>query len=234
MTVYLVGAGPGDPGLLTRRGAELLAMADVVLHDRLVDTRVLALAATSAKLVDVGKRRGGVDSCTQDEINQLLVECGRSHDVVVRLKGGDPFLFARGAEEVEALEAAGIDVEVVPGVSSALGVPAAVGIALTRRGLASAVTVIAGHDVEGWSRDRASIADDRGTLVVLMGVAQRGAIRDALVAAGRSPATPCAIIERGTTDDERVTRCRLAGLDDVAVTAPAVIVIGPVVASIDA
>jgi len=154
MTVYLVGAGPGDPGLLTRRGAEVLARAEVVLHDRLVSPAVLELAAPGAQLVDVGKEpdaatrsggRGRSQEQRQAEIARLLVEHGRSRDVVVRLKGGDPFLFGRGGEEVEALAAAGIEWEVVPGVTSAFGVPGAVGIPVTQRGLASSVTVVTGR-----------------------------------------------------------------------------------------
>ena len=147
MTVYLVGAGPGDPGLLTRRAARLLAGAEVVIHDRLVHPEVLALAPERAQLVDVGKQPGvgpaGVDR--QDEINQLLVEHGRRSHPVVRLKGGDPFLFGRGGEEVEVLTRAGIPWEVVPGVTSAFAVPAVVGIPVTHRGLASSVTVVTGR-----------------------------------------------------------------------------------------
>ncbi len=144
MTVYLVGAGPGDPGLLTRRGADLLARADVVLHDRLVSREVLDLVPAGALRIDVGKGAGG-PGALQDEIAQLLVEHGRRSEVVVRLKGGDPFVFGRGGEEVEALERARVDWEVVPGVSSAFGVPGAVGIPATHRGLASSVTVVTGR-----------------------------------------------------------------------------------------
>ena len=147
MTVYLVGAGPGDPGLLTRRGAALLARADVVLHDRLVSPAILDLVPTSARLIDVGKdpdsRPSGGER--QEEIAHLLVEHGRTSTVVVRLKGGDPFLFGRGGEEVEVLARAGIAWEVVPGVTSAFGVPAAVGIPVTQRGLAASVTVVTGR-----------------------------------------------------------------------------------------
>src|SRR5580658_7420191 len=147
MTVYLVGAGPGDPGLLTRRGATLLSEADVVLYDRLVHHSVLALAPLSAELIDVGKRPDGArpGAALQEEINRLLVEHGRRGHTVVRLKGGDPFLFGRGGEEVEALTAAGVPWEIVPGVSSAFGVPAVVGIPVTHRRLSSSVTVVTGR-----------------------------------------------------------------------------------------
>ena len=144
MTVYLVGAGPGDPGLLTRRGARVLRRADVVLHDRLVSPAVLDLVPPSAELIDVGKVPDASGD-EQAEIGRLLVEHGRRSANVVRLKGGDPFLFGRGGEEIEVLSAAGIDWEVVPGVTSAFGVPAALGIPVTHRGLASSVTVVTGR-----------------------------------------------------------------------------------------
>ena len=235
MTVYLVGAGPGDPGLLTRRGAKLLARADVVLHDRLVSPAVLDLVPPSATLIDVGKDpdapEGG--AARQEEIDRLLVEHGRRAAVVVRLKGGDPFLFGRGGEEIEVLARAGIPWEVVPGVSSAFGVPASAGIPVTQRGLASSVTVVTGR-VGGPGPDGGpdweALARAGGTLVILMGMTTRGAIAAALVRGGRSPATPVAVVERGTTPAERVARTTLAGLADVELGAPAVIVVGPVAA----
>ena len=239
MTVYLVGAGPGDPGLLTRRGARLLARADVVLHDRLVSPAVLDLVPPAATLIDVGKEPdalvGGAER--QDEIARLLVEHGRRSEVVVRLKGGDPFLFGRGGEEIEVLAREGIPWEVVPGVTSAFGVPAAAGIPVTQRGLASSVTVVTGrvgepgsdHAADG-GPDWESLARAGGTLVILMGMATRGAIAEALVRGGRSPDTPVAVIARGTTPSERVARTTLAGLADVDLASPAVIVVGPVAA----
>ena len=196
VTVYLVGAGPGDPGLLTRRGAALLARADVVLHDRLVSPAILDLVPTSARLIDVGKdpdarpARGERQEERQAEIARLLVEHGRTSAVVVRLKGGDPFLFGRGGEEVEVLDRAGIAWEVVPGVTSAFGVPAAVGIPVTQRGLAASVTVVTGRvgDPDGTSGpDWEALARVGGTLVVLMGWTTRAAIADAL-GAGRTAA----------------------------------------------
>ena len=235
MTVYLVGAGPGDPGLLTRRGAELLARADVVLHDRLVSPEVLDLVPPTAQLIDVGKGPGTADGGggRQDEIARLLVEHGRASAVVVRLKGGDPFLFGRGGEEVEVLEQAGIAWEVVPGVTSAFGVPAAVGIPVTHRGLASSVAVVTGRvgDAGGvGGPDWEALAQAGGTLVILMGMTTRAAVADALLRGGRAPDTPVAVIARGTTAAQRVVRTSLAGLAGVDLGPPAVIVVGPVAA----
>jgi len=235
MTVYLVGAGPGDPGLLTRRGAALLARADVVLHDRLVSPAVLDLVPSSAQLIDVGKDpdtpAGG--AARQEDIARMLVEHGRASAVVVRLKGGDPFLFGRGGEEVEALVQAGLAWEVVPGVTSAFGVPAAVGIPVTQRGVAASVTVVTGRlGVEDGTseHDWEALARVGGTLVVLMGMNTRAAIAAALVRGGRAPETPVAVIASGTTASEQVQRTTLAGLGEVELGPPAVIVVGPVAA----
>lgn len=245
MTVYLVGAGPGDPGLLTRRGAQLLAEADVVVHDRLVDRSLLALAKEGAELVDVGKRPatadppggdggdGGSSQARQTDINRLLVELGRSGRTVVRLKGGDPFVLGRGGEEVEALRAAGVRWAVVPGVTSALGVPAVAGIPLTHRGLSTSVTVVTGHlgdPADPAGVDWASLAAAGGTLVVLMGMANRREIADRLMAGGRAAGTPVAVVEWGTTPAQRTVRTTLAGLAAVDLGSPAVIVVGPVAA----
>ncbi len=232
MTVYLVGAGPGDPGLLTRRGAQLLRRADVVLHDRLVSPAILDLVPPAAQLIDVGKmpEAAGV---LQDEIGRLLVEHGRRAAVVVRLKGGDPFLFGRGGEETQVLTAAGIAWEVVPGVTSAFGVPAALGIPVTHRGLAASVTVVTGRvgEPDGTSSpDWDALARVGGTLVVLMGMATRSAIAEALVRGGRAADTPVAVIARGTQAAQRVARTTLAGLAGVDLEGPAVIVVGPVAA----
>jgi uroporphyrinogen III methyltransferase / synthase len=232
VTVYLVGAGPGDPGLLTRRGAQLLRRADVVLHDRLVSPAVLDLVPASAELVDVGKVPDASGD-RQEEIGRLLVEHGRRSVTVVRLKGGDPFLFGRGGEETQVLDEAGIEWEVVPGVTSAFGVPAAVGIPVTQRGLASSVTVVTGRVGEtggAGSPDWEALARAGGTLVVLMGMTTRDAVADALIRGGRAPDTPVAVIGRGTLPAERVVRTTLAGLAGVELEAPAVIVIGPVAA----
>ena len=235
MTVYLVGAGPGDPGLLTRRGAALLARADVVLHDRLVSPAILELVPPSALVIDVGKDSdtpaGGADR--QEQIARLLVEHGRRSTVVVRLKGGDPFVFGRGGEEVQALAEAGLTWEVVPGVSSAFGVPAAAGIPVTQRGIAASVTVVTGRvgDPDGTSaHDWAALARVGGTLVILMGMTNRAAIAAALVQGGLAPGTPVAVIARGTTASQQTARTTLAGLADVDLGPPAVIVVGPVAA----
>lgn len=232
MTVYLVGAGPGDPGLLTRRGARLLSEADVVVFDRLVHHSVLALAPPSAELVDVGKRPDGAGSpARQEEINRLLVDHGKRHDTVVRLKGGDPFVFGRGGEEAAALDLAGVPWEVVPGVSSAFGVPAAAGIPVTQRGLSSSVTVVTGRvgdPGEAGGVDWEALARAGGTLVILMGMATRAEIAEALRRGGRPADTPTAVIERGTTSAQRVVRTTLDKLAQVELGSPAVIVVGPV------
>jgi uroporphyrinogen III methyltransferase / synthase len=241
VTVYLVGAGPGDPGLLTRRGGRLLARADVVLYDRLVSRALLDLAPPTAELIDVGKdadagtgAEGGGETGAerQDEIGRLLVEHGRRAAVVVRLKGGDPFLFGRGGEEVEVLTRAGVAWEVVPGVTSAFGVPAAVGIPVTQRGVASSVTVVTGRlgDPAAGGVDWATLAKLEGTLVILMGMQTRAAVAAELMQGGRSPDTPAAVIARGTTPAQRAVRTTLAGLADADLGSPAVIVVGPVAA----
>jgi uroporphyrinogen III methyltransferase/synthase len=232
VTVYLVGAGPGDPGLLTRRGAQLLAQADVVIYDRLVHRSVLAIAPESAELIDVGKRPGAADGHQrQEQINQLLIEHGRRSRTVVRLKGGDPFLFGRGGEEVEVLSQAGIPWEVVPGVTSAFGAAAAAGIPVTHRGLASLVTVVTGRVGDASSPDGVdweALAKVDGTLVVLMGMASRAEIALALQRGGKDPGTPVAVIEKGSTPAQRVIRTTLDGLADVSLGSPAIIVVGPV------
>ncbi len=234
MTVYLVGAGPGDPELLTLRGARLLGRADVVVHDRLVAPELLELAPAHAVRVDVGKtpgrpRRPG----RQADINALLVEHGRRGATVVRLKGGDPFVFGRGGEEAEALLAAGVPFEVVPGVTAAFAAPAAAGIPVTHRGVSTSVTVVTGR-VGGPSAagglDWASLGRAGGTLVVLMGMAERAAIAGALLAAGRPADTAVAVVHWGTTVDQQVVRTTLAGLAHVDLPAPATIVVGPVAA----
>ena len=227
MTVHLVGAGPGDPELLTVRAARLLALADVVVHDRLAEP-VLSLVPAHVARIDVGKRPGG--SRTQQEISALLVELGRSGLEVVRLKGGDPFVFGRGGEEAEALNAAGVPWEVVPGISSAFAAAAAAGIPVTHRHVADAVTVVTGHRAEGGSTNFEALAAVGGTIVVLMGVAERGAIARRLIAGGRSPATPVAVVMSATTGAQRSLRTTLAGLAGAVVEAPAAIVIGDVAA----
>ena len=228
MTVALVGAGPGSADLLTVRAASLLSVAEVVVYDRLVDPSVLAMAADDAELIDVGKRPGG--SHNQELINELLVALGRRHERVVRLKGGDPFVFGRGGEELEALQAAGIETELVPGVTSGLSGPAAAGIPVTHRGASHGVTVVTGHARAGEGVDFRRLANPDVTLVVLMGVANRSSIAAELVAGGLDPATPVAVVESAFTGDQRTSRARLDELGGLVVASPAVLVIGAVAA----
>ena len=227
--VALVGAGPGDPELLTVRAARLLAEADVVVFDALVGDGVLALANPRAELIDVGKRPG--QGVAQDLINVLLVRLAGEGKQVVRLKGGDPFVFGRGGEEAQALTEAGIACEIVPGISSAVAAPAAAGVPVTFRGLSASFTVVTGHRQHGelpvnWG----ALAQVGGTIVVLMGVAQRAEIAGALIAGGLSAGTPVAAIHRATTGEQQVQRCRLDQLAAAAVQSPATLVIGAVAA----
>ncbi len=228
MTVYLVGAGPGDPGLMTLRGAEVLAKADVVIHDRLADPRVLAMAPASARLIDVGKSPGG--PVRQDEINDLLVSEGASEAVVVRLKGGDPFVFGRGGEEAEALARAGVGFEVVPGITSAIAVPAYAGIPVTHRGAATSFTVVTGHSRHAVDRDTdwEALAVAGGTIVVLMGVAHRAQIAERLMLGGLDASTPVAAVRWGTRPEQTTVRVRLDQLGQTPLDPPATIVVGAV------
>ncbi|HEX9259608.1 MAG TPA: uroporphyrinogen-III C-methyltransferase [Acidimicrobiales bacterium] len=229
MTVHLVGAGPGDPELLTLRAARLVASADVVVHDRLVSDGVLALARSDAELIDVGKRPGG--SHTQELINDLLVALGREGREVVRLKGGDPFVFGRGGEEAEALAAAGVAYSVVPGITSAFAGPLAAGIPVTHRGAARAVTVLTGHAADGSEPvDWAAHARTGATLVVLMGVERRAAIAAGMLAGGADPALPVAIVRDASTPRQHVQRLRLDELASCEARSPSVIVLGEVAA----
>jgi uroporphyrin-III C-methyltransferase len=230
VTVALIGAGPGDPGLLTLRGAALLGAAEVVVHDRLIPPELLDLAPADAELIDVGKAPGA--STPQRQIIDTLIELGRSGRRVVRLKGGDPFVFGRGGEEAEALRRAGIEYEVVPGVTSAFAVPAAAGIPVTHRGLATSVTVVTGHVGDGslGTVDWSSLGRAGGTLVILMGMSEREAIATDLVASGRAPDTPVAVVHWGTTSRQTVVRTTLDQLASVDLPAPSVIVVGPVAA----
>ena len=227
--ISLVGAGPGDPELLTVRGLRRLQVADVVVHDALVGTGVLALVRADAELIDVGKRPGA--PVPQESINALLVQLGRSGRHIVRLKGGDPFVFGRGGEEALALAAAGLTFEVVPGVSSVIAAPAAAGIPVTHRGVSASFTVVTGHRQRGESPiNWRALAQAGGTIIVLMGVAERGAIAGALIEGGLSAATPVAAIRHATSSEQHVIRCRLDKLAGAAVESPATIVIGAVAA----
>jgi uroporphyrin-III C-methyltransferase len=231
VTVYLVGAGPGDPDLLTLRAASLLARAEVIVHDRLVDPRLLASASSWAELVDVGKSPGSRRN-SQDEINAILVDRGQRHDTVVRLKGGDPFVFGRGGEEAEALRAAGIDVEVVPGISSAVAAPAAAGIPVTMRHVASGVSIVTAHQDPHNDRqlDWTALARAGTTLVILMGAARARSIAERLIAGGMRADMPVAIVTSATCDDQCVERLTLDQLGRVPVRNPSVIVVGDVAA----
>ncbi|HVF33265.1 MAG TPA: uroporphyrinogen-III C-methyltransferase, partial [Acidimicrobiales bacterium] len=231
MTVYLVGAGPGDPGLLTVRGAEVLRAADVVIYDRLSIAALLDLAPPDAERISVGKTPRG-PSTPQEEINRLLVEHGRTGRSVVRLKGGDVFVFARGGEEAAALAEAGVPFEVVPGITSAIAVPAYAGVPVTHRGMATSFTVVTGHE-DPWAAtetDWEAVARVGGTIVVLMGAATRAAIADRLIGGGLSADTPVAAVRWGTRPEQHTVRTTLARLGDADVTSPSVIVIGAVAA----
>ncbi len=237
MTVYLVGAGPGDPALLSVRALELIAAADVIVHDRLIPPEALELAGPRAELVYAGKEGGG-ESVSQEEIERVLVDRGRDPEaIVVRLKGGDPFVFGRGGEEAEALRAAGVPYEVVPGVTAGVAAPAYAGIPVTHRGLASAVAFLTGHEDPGKpseALDWSALAAFPGTLVVYMGVRQLESIAERLIAAGRDPSEPAAVIERGASARQRVVTATLetiaARAEAEGIGPPALAVIGPVVA----
>jgi uroporphyrin-III C-methyltransferase len=229
VSVALVGAGPGDPDLLTMKAARLLATADFVVHDALVGDGVLALIPESAERIDVGKRPGR--PIPQEMISALLVELGRQGKRVVRLKGGDPFVFGRGGEEALALREAGLAFEVVPGITSSIAAPAAAGIPVTHRSVSAAFTVVTGHRRPGEPDiDWRSLARVGGTIVILMGVAHRAAIAAELIAGGLATDTPVAAIQRATTDEQEVVRCDLADLGNAAIESPATIVIGAVAA----
>ena len=227
MTVYLVGAGPGDPELITVRGARVLALADVVIFDRLTTRPLVDLAPSSAAFIDVGKSAGSA-TVPQDEINALLVEHGRAGRNVVRLKGGDPFVFGRGGEEAAALLAAGVAFEVVPGITSAIAAPASAGIPVTMRNEALSFTVVTGHedptgsDPVNWE----AIARTGGTIVILMGVARIASITRGLLAGGLAPDTPAACVRWGTTDRQQVVRTTLEALPRDVLSSPSVIVVG--------
>jgi uroporphyrin-III C-methyltransferase len=233
--VYLVGSGPGGTAFLTERGRAVIDRADVVLFDQLPGEEILASLPERAEKIDCGKY-GGKHTLEQDEIEALMVDRAQKGNRVVRLKGGDPFLFGRGGEELETLRSAGIPVEMVPGISSALAVPASVGIPLTHRKYASQVTVLTGNEdptKPGPALDWELLARSRGTIVILMGVANLAKIVSALTKNGKPEKTPVAVIERGLRTDRRVTTGTLATIADVAqkagVKPPAVIIIGDVV-----
>jgi uroporphyrin-III C-methyltransferase/precorrin-2 dehydrogenase/sirohydrochlorin ferrochelatase len=234
-SVVLVGGGPGDPGLITVRGRHAVAQADVVVADHLAPLSLLASLPTDVEVIDASKLPRG-RSMAQEQINALLVEHALAGRRVVRLKGGDPFVFGRGMEELEACVAAGVAVEVVPGVTSAIGVPGLAGIPVTHRGVTHEFVVVSGHLPPGHPQslvDWAAIGRLRGTVVVLMGVDTAPAIAAALVEHGRAPATPVAVVSDGSTATQRTVRTTLAGLPrtvvEEAIRPPAVWVVGDVV-----
>jgi uroporphyrin-III C-methyltransferase len=231
MTVHLVGAGPGDPGLLTLRAAELLRRCDVVVHDRLVGDEILAMVPPWAEQVDVGKTPGAPGP-TQDDINAILIDRGARFECVVRLKGGDPHVFGRAAEELVALHAAGIATDVVPGVSSAIAAPAAAGIPLTTRYASSGFTVITAHQDPRNDRtlDWHALARLGTTLVILMGASRAAAIAERLVEGGMAPDTPVAVITEASLPGEQITRTTLGRLGAAPVRNPSTIVVGAVAA----
>jgi uroporphyrinogen III methyltransferase/synthase len=236
LTVYLVGTGPGDPGLMTSRALELIAAADVIVYDRLIPATALDGARQDALLLYAGKEGGG-PSMPQEEIDAMLIEHGHAGREVVRLKGGDPFVFGRGGEEAEALRAAGIAFEVVPGVTAGVAAPAYAGIPVTHRDAASAVAFVTGHEDPSKPEsalDWRALAAFPGTLVVYMGVRRLASIAEQLIAGGRAAEQPAAVIERGTFDDQRVVTATLASIAASAtergIRAPAIAVFGDVVA----
>jgi len=231
--VWLVGAGPGDPDLLTLRAARLIMAARVVVHDGLVDPRILAMAPAAARIISVAKRRSR-HSMPQEEINALLVREALAGREVLRLKGGDPFIFGRGGEEAEACAAAGVPVEVVPGISAAIGAGAAALLPLTHRDAASVVSFVSGQCKGLSDQNWAGLAGVGRTLVIYMGLATAEGIADKLIADGLSPDTPLAVVENATRPDMRVLRGPLTGLADLVaregVQSPALIIIGAVTA----
>ncbi len=234
--IYLVGAGPGDPGLITVKAVDLLKKADVVLYDRLIDSSLLSYTRPDCYLVDVGKS-GGKHTKTQEETTEMLVELGKKDLDVVRLKGGDPFLFGRGGEEAERLKEEGIPYEIVPGVTALTGATAYAGIPLTHRNYASSVGFATGHGAQGKTEDPVrwrNLAQSVDTIVVFMGVGNMERIIDELIKGGLSGSTPAALIEQGTTPNQKVVTATLETIQDRAeecnVTPPALFIVGKTVA----
>jgi uroporphyrin-III C-methyltransferase len=235
--VWLVGAGPGDPDLLTLRALKVIEAADVIVHDGLVSEAILALAPTRARRINVAKRRSR-HSYPQEEINRMLTAFALDGLMVVRLKGGDPFIFGRGGEEMEACRAAGVDCHVVPGITAALAAGAGAGAPLTHRGAAQAVTFVTGHAKDGETPDLdwSALARANQTVVVYMGVATASGIAGRLIAAGRAPSTPALIVENASLPDERRVATTLGGLGEAAeaLSGPALLIVGEAMALADA
>jgi uroporphyrin-III C-methyltransferase len=230
--VWLVGAGPGDPELLTLKAARLIAAADVIVHDGLVSEEILSLAPASARLIDVAKRKSR-HTLPQDDINRLLVAFALQGLTVVRLKGGDPFIFGRGGEELEECRAAGVACEVVPGVTAALAASAGAGAPLTHRGLAQAVTFVTGHAAHGDpDLDWTALARANQTVVIYMGLTTAGLIGARLMAAGRDGATPALIVVNASRADEQRHPTTLAQLAATAegLSGPALLIVGEAMA----
>lgn len=227
MVVYLVGAGPGDPELITLKAIRVLEKADVVVYDRLAGDEILRYAPEDAKLIYVGKKAGEHHK-TQDEINRILVEEGKKHGTVVRLKGGDPFVFGRGGEELLALREAGVEARVIPGVTSAVGVPTSAGLPVTHRGVATSFTVVTGHEDPTKPEKQVHWDYRADTLIILMGV---GNVRENMqeIMKHRPPETPVCVIERGTTENERVILGTLEDIAEKDLRPPGIIVVGEVV-----
>ncbi|MDE6625506.1 MAG: uroporphyrinogen-III C-methyltransferase [Lachnospiraceae bacterium] len=230
--VYLVGAGPGDAGLITRKGLEKLQSCDAVVYDRLISEELLDYVSEDCEKIYVGKEKGR-HSKNQEEINRILIDCGHRYDMVVRLKGGDPFVFGRGGEEFEALCQAGITCEVIPGVTSAVAVPECAGIPVTHRGMARSFHVITGHTEEASGipdYDYETLAKLEGTIVFLMGLSHLSELTGRLIAAGKSVVTPVAVISKGTMTGQQVVRGNLENIvqrvEEKGLRPPAVIVIG--------
>lgn len=233
--VYLVGAGPGDPGLITLKGKALLECADVVIYDALVSAPILAMINPQAEQINAGKRKG-MHSLLQDETTQLLIDKAQLAAIVVRLKGGDPFIFGRGGEEMEALVAAGIPVEVVPGITAGIAASAYAGIPLTHRNHSSSVTFVTGHEGAGKYRPAvnwSAIAHGSETIVIYMGIHHLAHIVEQLTAAGLSPQTPVALVRWGTRPEQAelcgVLATIVQQVDEAQFLAPAIVVIGSVV-----
>ncbi len=226
MVVYLVGAGPGDPDLITVKAIKALNKADVVIYDRLANEEILE-HAEGAELIYVGKK-AGEHYKQQDEINQILIDHGQKHDVVVRLKGGDPFVFGRGGEEMLALLDQGIPVEFIPGVTSAIGVPTSAGLPVTHRGVATSLTVVTGHEDPTKPNKQVKWDFKADTIIILMGI---GLLKENIseIMKHKDPDTPVCVIENGTMPDQRIITGTLENITEKQINTPALVIVGHVV-----
>jgi len=226
--IYLIGAGPGDPELMTLKAARALGRADVVLVDDLVNRGCLAYARSDAKVIEVGKR-GGCKSTSQVFIEKMMIETAKRGRIVARLKGGDPFVFGRGGEEMQAALDVGLEVEVIAGITVGIGVPACLGIPVTHRGLTHGVTLVTGHTRDGAEPNWSALARSGTTLVIYMGLRNLEKICAALKAAGMDPATPACIVENGSLRTQRQQVTMLGALSAAGFRSPCIVVIGEVV-----